>query len=132
MSAGPGIFVGPRNGRCENRRPGPELSGIENIREAQRYLAPVEVDIRRPPLFPLRLLPGFHHQLHHLSDHVEQVFYFASNWPQGFQSIPTIGKVVEVRDLEGRYMKVGEWQNTDAQRRTMVDYPAEALAFDDA
>ena len=29
-------------------------------------------------------------------------------------------------------MKVGEWQNTDAQRRTMVDYPAEALAFDDA
>ena len=68
----------------------------------------------------------------HLSDHVEQVFYFASNWPQGFQSIPTIGKVVEVRDLEGRYMKVGEWQNTDAQRRTMVDYPAEALAFDDA
>ena len=68
----------------------------------------------------------------HLSDRVEQVFYFASNWPQGFQSIPTIGKVVEVRDLEGRYMKVGEWQNTDAQRRTMVDYPAEALAFDDA
>ncbi|MEE7490337.1 discoidin domain-containing protein [Methylobacterium oryzae CBMB20] len=68
----------------------------------------------------------------HLSDRVEQVFYFASNWPQGFQSIPTIGKVVEVRDLEGRYMKVGEWQNTDAQRRTMVDYPAAALAFDDA
>ncbi|KAA0122571.1 coagulation factor 5 8 type domain-containing protein [Methylobacterium sp. P1-11] len=68
----------------------------------------------------------------HLSERVEQVFYFASNWPQGFQSIPTIGKVVEVRDLEGRYMKVGEWQNTDAQRRTMIDYPAEALAFDDA
>ncbi|WP_457105279.1 coagulation factor 5 8 type domain-containing protein [Methylobacterium sp. P5_C11] len=68
----------------------------------------------------------------HLSDHVEQVFYFASNWPQGFQSIPTIGKVIEVRDLEGRYMKVGEWQNSDAQRRTMIDYPAEALAFDDA
>ncbi|WCS22843.1 discoidin domain-containing protein [Methylobacterium sp. NMS14P] len=68
----------------------------------------------------------------HLSDRVEQVFYFASNWPQGFQSIPTIGKVVEVRDLEGRYMKVGEWQNTEAQRRMMVEYPAEALAFDDA
>jgi len=29
-------------------------------------------------------------------------------------------------------MKVGEWQNTDAQRRMMIDYPAEALAFDDA
>ncbi|WP_345819691.1 discoidin domain-containing protein [Methylobacterium fujisawaense] len=67
----------------------------------------------------------------HLSERVEQVFYFASNWPQGFQSIPTIGKVVEVRDREGRYMKVGEWQNTDAQRRSMVEYPAEALAFDD-
>ena len=68
----------------------------------------------------------------HLSDTVEQVFYFASNWPQAFHGIETIRKLVEVRDIEGRYMKVGEWQNTDAQRRMMIDYPAEALAFDDA
>jgi hypothetical protein len=68
----------------------------------------------------------------HLSERVEQVFYFASNWPQAFQGIETIRKLVEVRDIEGRYMKVGEWQNTDAQRRMMIDYPAEALAFDDA
>ncbi|SFM25705.1 hypothetical protein SAMN05192568_102438 [Methylobacterium pseudosasicola] len=68
----------------------------------------------------------------HLSEQVEQVFYFASNWPQAFHGIQTIGKLVEVRDIEGRYMKVGEWQNTDAQRRMMIDYPAEALAFDDA
>jgi hypothetical protein len=68
----------------------------------------------------------------HLSDRVEQVFYFASNWPQGFQAIPTIGKVVEVRDVENRYIKVGAWQNTEDQRRMMVTYPAQALAFDDA
>jgi hypothetical protein len=68
----------------------------------------------------------------HLSERVEQVFYFASNWPQAFQGIETIRKLVEVRDIAGRYMKVGEWQNTDAQRRMMIDYPAEALAFDDA
>ncbi|MCJ2141134.1 discoidin domain-containing protein [Methylobacterium sp. E-066] len=67
----------------------------------------------------------------HLSERVEQVFYFASNWPQIFRGIPTIDKVIEVRDLEERYIKVGEWQNTDAQRRMMIDYPAEALAFDD-
>ncbi|WP_244025367.1 coagulation factor 5 8 type domain-containing protein [Methylobacterium sp. J-048] len=68
----------------------------------------------------------------HLSERVEQVFYFASNWPQIFRGIPSIDKVVEVRDIAERYIKVGEWQNTDAQRRMMIDYPAEALVFDDA
>lgn len=68
----------------------------------------------------------------HLSDRIEQVFYFASNWPQGFQEIPTIDTVVEVRDLLGAYITVGAWQNTEAQRRMMVEYPADALAFDDA
>ncbi|MHC2105175.1 coagulation factor 5 8 type domain-containing protein [Methylobacterium sp. CM6246] len=68
----------------------------------------------------------------HLSERVEQVFYFASNWPQIFRGIPSIDRVIEVRDLEERYIKVGAWQNTDAQRRMMIEYPAEALAFDDA
>ena len=68
----------------------------------------------------------------HLSERIEQVFFFASNWPQSFQGIPTIETLIEVRDLEARYIKVGEWQNTDAQRAMMIAYPAEALAFDDA
>ncbi len=34
----------------------------------------------------------------HLSDHVEQVFYFASGWPQHFRGIPTIGRLTEVVD----------------------------------
>ena len=68
----------------------------------------------------------------HLSERVDQVFYFSSGSPQGFQAIPTIGKVVEVRDLASRYIKVGQWQNTEAQRRMMVEYPIDDLVFDDA
>ncbi|MCJ2071055.1 discoidin domain-containing protein [Methylobacterium sp. J-030] len=67
----------------------------------------------------------------HLSERVDQVFYFSCNWPQGFQSIETVGHVVEVRDVGGGYMKIGEWTNSEAQRRLMVEYPAENLAFDD-
>ncbi len=28
-------------------------------------------------------------------------------------------------------MKIGEWANSEAQRRMMIEYPAEKLAFDD-
>ncbi|RUP21628.1 coagulation factor 5 8 type domain-containing protein [Methylobacterium sp.] len=67
-----------------------------------------------------------------LSEHVEQVFYFASGWPQHFKSIPTIGRVVEVLDVAGGYTKVGEWDNSLERRALMLEYPAEKLAFDDA
>ncbi|MEE7503766.1 coagulation factor 5 8 type domain-containing protein [Methylobacterium mesophilicum] len=67
-----------------------------------------------------------------LSEHVEQVYYFASGWPQHFKSIPTIGRVVEVLDLAGGYTKVGEWDNSPERRALMLAYPAENLAFDDA
>ncbi|SFF18288.1 coagulation factor 5 8 type domain-containing protein [Methylobacterium sp. 13MFTsu3.1M2] len=67
-----------------------------------------------------------------LSEHVEQVFYFASGWPQHFKSIPTIGRVVEVLDVAGGYTKVGEWDNSPERRALMLAYPAENLAFDDA
>ncbi len=67
----------------------------------------------------------------HLSERVDQVFYFSCNWPQGFQSIETVGHVVEVRDVGGGYMKIGEWTNSEPQRRLMVEYQAENLAFDD-
>lgn len=67
----------------------------------------------------------------HLSERVDQVFYFSCNWPQGFQSIETVGRAIEVRDVGGGYMKIGEWTNSEAQRRLMVEYPAENLAFDD-
>lgn len=67
-----------------------------------------------------------------LSEHVEQIFYFASGWPQHFKSIPTIGRVVEVLDVAGAYTKVGEWDNSPERRALMLDYPAENLAFDDA
>ena len=67
-----------------------------------------------------------------LSDRVEQVFYFASGWPQHFKSIPTIGTVVEVLDVAGGYTKVGEWDNSPERRALMLDYPIENLAFDDA
>jgi hypothetical protein len=66
-----------------------------------------------------------------LSDRIEQVFYFASGWPQHFKSIPTIGKVVEVLDVAGGYTKVGEWDNSPERRALMLDYPIENLAFDD-
>jgi len=67
-----------------------------------------------------------------LSERVEQVFYFASGWPQHFKSIPTIGRVVEVLDVAGGYTKVGEWDNSPERRQLMLDYPPENLAFDDA
>ncbi|MCJ2087290.1 discoidin domain-containing protein [Methylobacterium sp. E-005] len=67
-----------------------------------------------------------------LSERVEQVFYFASGWPQHFKSIPTIGRVVEVLDVAGGYTKVGEWDNSPERRALMLDYPAEHLVFDDA
>lgn len=67
----------------------------------------------------------------HLSERVDQVFYFSCNWPQGFQSIETVGQAIEVRDVGGGYMKIGEWTNSDAQRQLMIEYPAEKLAFDD-
>ncbi|MGH1590652.1 coagulation factor 5 8 type domain-containing protein [Methylobacterium phyllosphaerae] len=67
----------------------------------------------------------------HLSERVDQVFYFSCNWPQGFQSIETVGHAIEVRDVGGGYMKIGEWTNSEAQRRLMIEYPAENLAFDD-
>jgi hypothetical protein len=67
-----------------------------------------------------------------LSDRVEQVFYFASGWPQHFKSISTIGQVVEVLDVAGGYTKVGEWDNSPERRALMLEYPAENLAFDDA
>lgn len=67
-----------------------------------------------------------------LSERVEQVFYFASGWPQHFKGIPTIGRVVEVLDVAGDYTKVGEWDNSPERRQLMLDYPAENLAFDDA
>jgi hypothetical protein len=67
-----------------------------------------------------------------LSDRIEQVFYFASGWPQHFRSIPTIGRVVEVLDVAGGYTKVGEWDNSPERRALMLDYPIENLAFDDA
>ncbi len=67
----------------------------------------------------------------HLSERIDQVFYFSCNWPQGFQSIETVGRAIEVRDVGSGYMKVGEWTNSEAQRRLMIEYPAENLAFDD-
>ncbi|WP_305541355.1 discoidin domain-containing protein [Methylobacterium sp. NEAU K] len=67
-----------------------------------------------------------------LSDRIEQVFYFASGWPQHFRSIPTIRTVVEVLDVAGGYTKVGEWDNSPERRALMIDYPIENLAFDDA
>ena len=66
-----------------------------------------------------------------LSNHIEQVFYFSSGWPQHFKGIPTIGKIVEVIDLKGAYTKVGEWDNSPERRKLMSDYPIESLAFDD-
>lgn len=68
----------------------------------------------------------------HLSDHVEQVFYFASGWPQHFRGISTIGTITEVLDTAGHYTKVGEWDNSPERRALMLDYPIENLAFDDA
>lgn len=67
-----------------------------------------------------------------LSDRIEQVFYFASGWPQHFKSITTIERVVEVLDVADGYTKVGEWDNSPERRQLMLDYPAENLAFDDA
>ncbi|WP_457105429.1 coagulation factor 5 8 type domain-containing protein [Methylobacterium sp. P5_C11] len=66
-----------------------------------------------------------------LSEHVEQVYYFASGWPQHFKGIPTIGRVVEVVDVGGGYTKVGEWDNSPERRALMLEYPAGNLAFDD-
>jgi hypothetical protein len=68
----------------------------------------------------------------HLSEHVEQVFFFASGWPQHFRGISTIGKIVEVLDVAGEYTKVGEWDNSPFRRQLMLDYPIENLACDDA
>ncbi|TXN40573.1 coagulation factor 5 8 type domain-containing protein, partial [Methylobacterium sp. WL7] len=68
----------------------------------------------------------------HLSKRVEQVFYFASGWPQHFRGIPTIGTIIEVLDVAGAYTKVGEWDNSPERRQLMLDYPLENLAFDDA
>ncbi|QGY01233.1 coagulation factor 5 8 type domain-containing protein [Methylobacterium mesophilicum SR1.6/6] len=67
----------------------------------------------------------------HLSERVEEVYYFASGWPQHFRGIPTIGKIVEVVDRAGAYTKVGEWDNSPERRQMMIDYPIEQLAFDD-
>nr|WP_305528086.1 coagulation factor 5 8 type domain-containing protein [Methylobacterium sp. NEAU 140] len=67
----------------------------------------------------------------HLSERVDQVFYFSCNWPQGFQGIETVGQAIEVREVGGGYMKIGEWTNSEAQRRLMVEYPAENLVFED-
>ena len=37
--------------------------------------------------------------------------------------------IILVRDTSGRYTKVGEWANTEKQRRLMIDYPVENLAI---
>jgi hypothetical protein len=67
-----------------------------------------------------------------LSERIEKVFFFSPGTPLGFDLIPSVSEVIEVKDIAGGYIKPGEWQNTPEQRELMVNYPATNLVFSDA
>jgi hypothetical protein len=62
-----------------------------------------------------------------MSKYTEKVFCFEGLGEAGYIGIPSIGKVVLVRDKGKKYIKPGQWQNTPAQIQLMLDYPEENL-----
>jgi len=62
-----------------------------------------------------------------LSRRIGTVFFFEGSNMSGYEGIPSIGRMVMVRDTLGGYIKSGDWQNTPAQRQLMLDYPEDGL-----
>ncbi len=62
-----------------------------------------------------------------LSRRIDTLFFFESSNIGDYEAIPSIGRIMTVRDGTGGYIKPGAWQNTPAQRQLMLDYPEAAL-----
>lgn len=65
----------------------------------------------------------------YLSDSVETVVSFANGYDHKFREIPTVRNVVEVFEA-GDYVKPGSWDNSDEQRRMMLEYPESKLRIE--
>lgn len=62
-----------------------------------------------------------------LSRRIETVFFFEGSNSNEYEGIPSVARIVMVRDSTGGYIKPGEWENTPAQRQLMLDYPEAGL-----
>ena len=64
----------------------------------------------------------------HFSKFVKTVFYFSPNEDCPYDGLPNVGTVYHVRDEAKCYIKVGDWRNTDDQRRLMISYPEDMMS----
>lgn len=64
-----------------------------------------------------------------MSRRVDTVYCFKGMNDTEYVEIPSVGRVVVVRDREERYTKPGEWTNSREQRLLMLEYPESALEF---
>jgi hypothetical protein len=62
-----------------------------------------------------------------LSRRIDTLFLFEPLKTSDYNGIPSVGRVVLVRDHARGYTKPGEWRQTPEQRRLMLDYPESAL-----
>jgi len=62
-----------------------------------------------------------------LSSRIETVHYFVPEHGGSYGNIPGIGRVYAVHDRLGKYIKPGDWRNTQEQRDMMLSYPLDAL-----
>jgi hypothetical protein len=62
-----------------------------------------------------------------LSRRIDTVFCFEGFNDSDYAELPSIGRVVVVRDHAAGYTKVGDWSNSPEQRRLMLEYPESAL-----
>ncbi len=67
-----------------------------------------------------------------LSRRLGTVFFFEGSNMDDYAGIPSIGRMMLVRDRTRRYIQPGAWQNTPAQRQLMLDYPEDGLEMDEA
>lgn len=66
----------------------------------------------------------------YLSDEVETLVSFANGYDHKFREIPTVKHVIEVVDAAGAYIRPGGWDNSDAQRAMMLEYPEADLRIE--
>lgn len=64
-----------------------------------------------------------------LSEKIDTVFCFSSGFSQGYEFLETVDKYVETIDKDGRYIRPGEWDNSETQRFAMINYPEKSLSF---
>lgn len=65
-----------------------------------------------------------------LSDTVKNVFYFSPDGNYPYNSVYNIENLYNFFDKSGGYIKSGHWDNSEEQRKLMVDYPIGNLGCD--